>query len=90
VIHLQSSPREMAQIETLIANLKRSIDLLSSDIDGEETRARIRDLSNPAYPILARHLRTRRANLGTTIAALQARLQAMGASEDQYSESLAG
>lgn len=90
MIHLQSSPREMAQIETLIANLKRSIDLLSSDIDGEETRARIRDLSDPAYPILARHLRTRRANLATTIAGLQARLQARGASQDQYSESLAG
>lgn len=88
--HLQSSPREMTQIETLIANLERSIELLSSDIDSEETRARIRDVGDPAYPILARHLRTRRANLGTTIAALQARLQAGRASEDQYSESLAG
>jgi len=80
----------MTQIETLIAHLKRSIELLSSDIDSEETRARIRDVSNPAYPILARHLRTRRANLSTTIAALQARLQAKSTSENRYSESLAG
>ena len=87
--HLQSSLREMTQIETLIANLRRSIELLSSDIDGEETRARIRDVADPAYPILARHLRIRRANLGTTIAALQARMQSRSASENQYSESLA-
>jgi len=51
---------------------------------------RIRDVSDPAYPILARHLRTRRANLSMTIAALQARLQAERASANQYSESLAG
>jgi hypothetical protein len=87
---LPNSPREMTQIETLIANLMRSVKLLSSDIDSEETRVRIRDVSDPAYPILAQHLRSRRANLSMTIAALQARLQAARESEDQYSESLAG
>ena len=88
--HLPSSLRDMTQIETLIASLTRSVELLSSDIDSEETRVRIRDVSDPAYPILARHLRTRRANLSMTIAALQARLQAERASANQYSESLAG
>ena len=87
---LPSSPSEVTQIETLIDNLTRSVQLLSSDIDSEETRVRVRDVADPAYPILAQHLRSRRANLNMTIAALQARLQAARARENRYSESLAG
>jgi hypothetical protein len=75
---LQMSPGEMAQISTLISNLTRSVELLHFDIDFEEERARIRDLSDPAYPILARHLRTRRENLMETIAALEARAGGVG------------
>jgi hypothetical protein len=45
---LQMSPGEMAQISTLISNLTRSVELLHFDIDFEEERARIRDLSDPS------------------------------------------
>lgn len=84
--HLQNSHRELAQISTLIASLHRSVDLLNFDIDAEEERTRVRDLSDPTYPILARHLRVRRDNLNDTIAALRTR----ATPEPGYSESLAG
>jgi hypothetical protein len=90
VKHLPGSPREMMQIETLIKSLTRSLDHLSSDIESEETRARIRDVSDPAYPSLARHLRIRHANLTRTIAALRARLEAWRTNKKPYPESLAG
>ena len=88
--HLQTSLREVAQIKTLIASLTRSVEFLNFDIDAEEERARVRDVFNPAYPILARHLRARRDNLNVTITALQGRLQKEQPPESNYSESLAG
>jgi hypothetical protein len=86
---LQMSPGEMAQISTLISNLTRAVELLHFDIDFEEERARIRDLSDPAYPILARHLRTRRENLMETIAELEARAGSVGSLGDGQSAQLA-
>jgi hypothetical protein len=61
------------QIATLMADLSRSVDLLTTDIEHEEKRAGLRELSDPAYPVLARILRARRDNIGATIRALQAR-----------------
>jgi hypothetical protein len=90
VKHVQNSFRETAQIETLIANLSRSVDILNIDIDTEEERARVNDTSDSTYPILARHLRARRDNLNVTITALQGRLQKEQPPESNYSESLAG
>ncbi|WP_291688550.1 hypothetical protein [Bradyrhizobium sp.] len=78
---------ETARIETLIANLNRSVELLNVDIDNEEERARVKDVSDPAYPIMARQLRARRDNLNVTIAALRQRLEA---SEAMIEERLAG
>jgi len=75
MIQRPSSPQESAQIETLIASLNRSMELLSSDIEVEEKRARVHDVSDPAYPSLARQLRSRRAKLRETIAALRSRLE---------------
>jgi hypothetical protein len=63
------------QIATLIANLTRTLNLLTADIEHEEERAGIRDLADPAYPVLARNLRARRENLRTTIASLEALIQ---------------
>jgi hypothetical protein len=71
---LQVSKRELAQINTLMATLSQSVELLNFDIDYEEERAWVNELSDPAYPMLARHLRTRRDNLIGTINALRARL----------------
>ena len=59
------------QIATLIGSLSRSVALLTVDIEHEETRAGVRDLVDPTYPVLARSLRTRRENIGATIALLE-------------------
>ena len=63
------------QIATLIANLTRTLNLLTADIEHEEERADIRDLADPAYPVLARNLRARRANIVATIASLEVLVQ---------------
>jgi len=60
------------QIATLIGSLSRSVQLLTVDIEHEETRVGVRDLSDPAYPVLARSLRRRRDNIGFTIGSLEA------------------
>ena len=82
--YLLETPRRSAaitglQIATLIGSLSRSVALLMVDIEHEEARAGVRDLSDPAYPVLARSLRVRRENIGTTIAMLE-NLQASKAS----------
>ena len=59
------------KIATLIGSLWRSVALLTVDIEHEEARAGVRDLSDPAYPVLARSLRVRRENIGATIAMLE-------------------
>jgi hypothetical protein len=66
---------KVLQIATLIGNLSRSVALLTVDIEHEEARAGVSDASDPAYPVLARSLRTRRDNIRTTIAALEALVQ---------------
>jgi hypothetical protein len=60
------------QIATLIESLLRSVELLTVDIEHEETRAGVRDLSDPTYPVLARSLRSRRDNIRATLASLGA------------------
>ena len=64
------------QIATLIESLLRSVELLTVDIEHEETRAGVRDLSDPTYPVLARSLRSRRDNIRATLASLGALVRA--------------
>jgi len=59
------------QIKALIADLSRSIDLLTVDIEFEEERAGVHYVSDPNYPALARSLRTRKENLEATVASLE-------------------
>jgi hypothetical protein len=59
------------QIATLIESLLRSVEILTVDIEHEETRAGVLDRSDPAYPVLARSLRSRRDNIRATIASLE-------------------
>lgn len=59
------------RIATLIADLTRTADILTADIEQEEARAGARRLTDPAYPVLARTLRMRRENIGATIASLE-------------------
>ena len=60
------------QIATLIESLLRSVELLTVDIEHEEVRAGVRDLSDPTYPVLARSLRARKDNIRATMASLEA------------------
>jgi hypothetical protein len=60
------------QIATLISNLSWAVDTLTAEIEREESRAGVRDLSAPSYPALARSLRIRRGNIEATITALEA------------------
>jgi hypothetical protein len=68
------SDSERVRIETLIATLTRTLFSLAADIRTEEVRASVDDIASPAYPTLARHLRTRLENLRATIAELRTRL----------------
>jgi hypothetical protein len=47
------------------------VDILTADIEHEESRVGVRDMSDPGYPVLARSLRARRENIGATIAMLE-------------------
>jgi len=71
----QPEAQELSQISTLISDLDRIIAILGADIETEEEHARVRELADPTYPVLARSLRARRDNLAATIDALQRRLQ---------------
>ena len=63
------------QIATLIGDLSRKMTILTADIEHEEARAGVRDVADPAYPVLARSLRARRDNIIVTIASLEALVQ---------------
>ena len=71
---------EMAQIRTLISDIDRTLQILQSDIETEEERARVSDRSDPTYPMLARQMAMRRDNLKRTIAALEDQLFELSAS----------
>src|ERR1700761_9294328 len=66
--------RDRAKAEALIADLARTLHAVSADLAAEETRTGITDVSNPAYSLFARYLRTRHDNLSNTIAEIRARL----------------
>ena len=60
------------QIATLISDLTRLVSVLTADVEHEESLAGVRNFADPAYPVLARNLRTRRENIRATIASLEA------------------
>jgi hypothetical protein len=68
------TPRIAMKLDALISDLRGRVQLLDSDIQDEETRTGIFNVSNSAYPILARSLRARRANLLASITILASRL----------------
>jgi len=65
---------EALQTRVLIADITRVVQILDGDIAAEEEQARIFDRSQVEYPMLARTLAARRANLMDTITALERRL----------------
>ena len=71
-------PRTAIKLHALISDLRWRVQLLDSDIQDEEKRTGISDVSNTAYPILARNWRTRRDNLLATIMVLESQLAETG------------
>ncbi len=67
---------EVATLSKLITDLNNSVSIITADIEAEEARVNIGDIADPAYPMLARHLRSRRNNLQATINNLVDRLGA--------------
>jgi hypothetical protein len=70
----EAAQREAIQIQKMIADLDRIVELLDYGITTEEERVRISDRSDAACPILARMMAARRDNLRKTITALKQRL----------------
>jgi hypothetical protein len=66
--------RTTMKLRMLIADLGRQAQLLTYDLQEEEKRTGSFDVSNIAYPTLARNLRARRDNLLITIAMLESQL----------------
>jgi hypothetical protein len=71
----ETALREGGVIGGMLNDLWRTIQILNIDISTEEERARVFDMRDPAYPILARTLAARRENLKVTVAALEHRLR---------------
>jgi len=69
--------REAKSIETMIADMRRVIQVLDCDIQTEDERSGTFDLSHPHYSVLSKTLLARRDNLKATIAALEARLSSI-------------
>jgi len=61
------------QLSLFIAELRRYVRLIEADIQIEEGRLQVFDLSNATYPTTARHLGVRRDNLNATISLLEGR-----------------
>jgi hypothetical protein len=74
----RTSVRDAECIGTMIADLRRVVQVLDCDVQTEEERSRIFDRSDAQYPMLARTLVARRDNLKATIAALETRLSSIG------------
>jgi hypothetical protein len=63
------------QVRALIGDLSQSVDLLTAEIEQEETRVGVHDVDAPNYPVLARSLRARRENIRVTVASLESVVQ---------------
>lgn len=66
--------RAVQQITAMIEDMRRVVRLLEDDIAAAETRARVHDKGDVAYPMDARAKGERRDNLTKTIASLSERL----------------
>ena len=71
------------RIATVIADLSRAAAFLATEIELEEERAGVRDVSDHTYSVLAKSLRTRRDNIEATVASLERVLTKLEAGELQ-------
>ncbi len=80
--------RQVVQIETMIDDFKRMIEDLDNQIVSEQDRVGIHDVTHFAYPTFAKAAMTRRDNLRTSLADLDAQLAAARASLAEAFEEL--
>jgi BMFP domain-containing protein YqiC len=66
---------EAVRILSMIADIKRTVQLFDFDVVTEEQRCGVFDRADAQYSILARTIAARSENLKATIAALEARLR---------------
>ena len=71
---VDNRPWEAVQTSALMRDLDRILRIIDDEIAHEEKEAGVFNRSNPAYPLLATMLRTRRDNLANTISLLEKRL----------------
>jgi hypothetical protein len=72
--HLDQDNQSREALKTLVSDIQRVVQILTSDIAVEEEKAGVFSLSEAEYPMLARTLVARRDNLQETVAALRKRL----------------
>lgn len=72
--HVEEKRRRVAQIEAMIAEFQRMATELDREIENEERRVGISDVTHFAYPTYAKAARTRRDNLANSAGELQGQL----------------
>jgi len=72
---LEETRRQVGDIELMIADFKRKRKELEAAIRYEEEQAGISDQGDVRYPLAAKEMRKRHANLGQSIESLEKQLQ---------------
>jgi flagellar export protein FliJ len=81
--HADEKRRQVAQIETMIAEFERMARELDDQILAEQERSGIHDVGHFAYPTFAKAAMQRRDNLRTSADDLKAQLAAAQAERDE-------
>ena len=72
---LEETRRQVGDIELMIADFRRKREELETAIGYEEQRAGITDQNDVRYPLAAKEMRKRHANLGRSIEDLEKQLE---------------
>lgn len=86
--HAEEKRRQVAQIETMIAEFERMSRDLDDQIHTEQERSGIRDVNHFAYPTFAKAAIQRRDNLLASAAELKGQLATAKAEYDEAKEEL--
>jgi flagellar FliJ protein len=86
--HVEERRRQVAQIETMIAEFERMAKDLDDQIAAEQERSGIHDANHFAYPTFAKAATQRRDNLNASADELKERLAAAKAAHEEALEDL--
>jgi hypothetical protein len=78
---VHSYDADVGRLKNLIGELERSMAMLTSDVQREEQKTGVFEIESPCYSILARHLRSRRDNIASTVAVLAKRFRGVAPAE---------